>query len=46
MDNLEEFLKLPRGTLPQVAIITHNSAPVGSRDVFEIPLICLHGASK
>jgi len=33
MDALEEFLKLPRGTLPQVEIIVHSNAPFGSRDV-------------
>ena len=34
MDALEEFLKLPRGTLPQVEIIVHSNAPFGSRDVW------------
>jgi hypothetical protein len=30
-DRIEEFLKLPRGSLPQVPVINHNL--FGSRDV-------------
>lgn len=32
-DRIEEFLKLPRGSLPQVAIITHTISTHSSRDV-------------
>nr|CAG4638055.1 EOG090X0DPU [Chydorus sphaericus] len=32
-DALEEFLKLPRGSLPQVPVINHNLSNLSSRDV-------------
>nr|CAG4635069.1 EOG090X0DPU [Alona affinis] len=32
-DQLEEFLKLPRGSLPQVPVVNHNLSNFSSRDV-------------
>lgn len=32
-DRIEEFLKLPRGSLPQVPIINHSISTHSSRDV-------------
>lgn len=45
-DCLEEFLKLPRGSLPQVPIIHHNLSNFSSREVKHLPIFCLSASHK